>query len=157
MGRLTILVVLFIAILSGGCSILGIEGSSPPYLILSIKVVSGSGANHDIGALLVNIINSADRAIASLKLEFDLYDTDGIPRPRVGNNHIRSVLENTIPPGERLEMEVVLDEPFTRVPDVTLTATRFCITAITYDDGSRWQDPLRLNVVMSDSVETERL
>lgn len=157
MGRQRLLLTLVVALLSAACSILGISVERAPYLLLSIKVVSGEGPTYNIGVLSVEFLNRADKPVTSLELEFDLYDTEGSPQPQIGSNHVSSVLENTILPSESLELEVVVDGMFTTVPDTTLTATRLCITGITYSDGSRWEDPLRLNTVMGDSIDTEKL
>ena len=143
------LICLIIFILSA-CALPGTE--PPPYLITKVSVTTGEDQNCLIGSVELVLINRGEKAIESLNLEFDLFDTTGLPQPRTGQNHVKTHFTQSISSGAEITLHVVLDSMFSFPPLSPLTLTRLCITKIAYEDGSCWTDWLKLHLVMGDRV-----
>lgn len=112
-----------------------------PYVISKPECIIGEVEGYcKYAGVMLEFYNTADKDITNIQLSFALFDPETKKSSLFGTSHIVTTYDQIIPPEVSTELCISLDSYMYAKPESAFIIENFCITAITYADGSKWTD-----------------
>ncbi|GHU96926.1 hypothetical protein FACS189483_01380 [Spirochaetia bacterium] len=135
----------FILALASLCPLLASScapNEAPPYVVSKpICLIERMSGYFNFAGIEFDFFNAGEKNISDLYVSFIIYDADTKKNPLIGTNIIKVRFNDTIKRQELKKLYISLDSYIYESPAKPYLVDFFCITRISYDDGSLWEDP----------------